>query len=138
MTALTAAFDAKRKDGKLVAYPVGAGAKIFKGALACANTATGFVQTATDGANLLFVGVAYESVDNTGGAGGAKSIRLEKSGIFTYNSPTAAQTDVGKAVNIIDDNSVKTAATTNSIVAGTCAGYLDSGHLAVRIDGKVV
>ena len=137
MTALTAVYDAKRKDGGLIGYPVAAGAKVYKGALVCVSTGTGYAQTGADAASLLFVGVAYDTADNTGGAGGAKTVRVQKSGEYLYNAPTAAQTDVGKPALIVDDNTVKTAATTNNVPAGVVVGYVDSGHLLVRIDGKV-
>ncbi len=82
MTALTGAYDARRKDGDLIAYPVAAGAHIFKGAL-LAVAATGLAQAASDAAGLTFVGVAYESADNTGGAAGALAVRVLKTGVFT-------------------------------------------------------
>lgn len=136
MTALTAAYDARRKEGTLEQYAMAA-VKINKGALVSVTSATGFVSAAADTASTVFVGVAYETVDNTGGSAGAKSIRVQKTGIFRYNSASAAQTDVGKAVNIVDDNTAKTAATTNSIVCGVCAAYIDATHIDVRIDTKV-
>lgn len=136
MTALTAAFDAKRKDGKLIAYPMAA-VKINKGALVSVTNSTGYVSAAADTASTAFVGVAYETVDNSAGSAGAKSIRLEKSGVFTYNSASAAQTDVGKTVNVVDDNTAKTAATTNSIPCGTCVAYISATLIQIRIDGKV-
>ena len=48
MTALTAAYDAKRKDGKLVAQPLVAGARVFKGALVAVVTASGLAQAVAD------------------------------------------------------------------------------------------
>lgn len=136
MTALTAAFDAKRQDGKLIAYKMAA-VKIFKGALVCVATATGFAQTGTDAAGVVFVGVAYETVDNTAGAAGAKSIRVAKTGDFTYASAGAAQTDVGKTALLVDDGTAKTAATTNSIPVGKVVGYNTATSIQVRIDGAV-
>ena len=58
MTALSASYDGRRKDGALIAYPVAAGAHVFKGALVAA--ATGLVQPISDAAGLVFAGVAYE------------------------------------------------------------------------------
>ena len=41
MAALTGAYDAKRKDGAIIAFAVAAGARVFKGALVSVTTATG-------------------------------------------------------------------------------------------------
>lgn len=137
MTALAAAFDAKRQDGKLIAYKLAAGAKIFKGALVCVATATGYAQTGADAAGTAFVGVAYESADNTGGAAGARSLRVLKTGDFTFAKAGAVQTDVGRTALIADDNTVSTAATTNNVACGIVVAAPTGGTLAVRIDGKV-
>lgn len=137
MTALTAAYDAKRKDGKLVAHPVAAGAKVFKGALVAVASATGLAQAAADSANLVFVGVAYETVDNTGGGAAAKLLRVQKTGDYTYAKAGAVLADIGKVAFVADDNTVSTAATTNNVLCGVVAGLTDSAHVVVRIDGKV-
>lgn len=52
--------------------PLAANAKAWKGALAVCE-ADGFYAPATNVAGLVVVGRFYESVDNTGGADGAKS-----------------------------------------------------------------
>jgi hypothetical protein len=136
MTALTAVFDAKRKDGKLVSYPMGAAKKIYKGALVSVLQSTGGAQPGADTASTSFVGVAHETVDNTSGSLGTLSIRVEKSGVFTYGKASAVATDVGKACMITDDNNVALTSN-NSIAAGYIVGLVDSSHVQVRIDGKV-
>ncbi len=137
MTALTAAYDAKRKDGKLVAHPLAAGAKVFKGALVAVASATGLAQAAADAAGLVFAGVAYETCDNTGGAAAAKLLRVQKTGDYTYAKAGAVLADIGKAAFVADDNTVSTTATTNSLPCGVVVGLTDSAHVVVRIDGKV-
>ena len=137
MTALSASYDARRKDGALVACPVGAGAHVFKGALVAVAAATGLAQPASDAAGLVFAGVAYEGADNTGGAAGAKSVRVLKTGIFTVAKASAAQTDVGKTALIVDDATVTTAATADNVACGIVVGVPDAAHVQVRIDTKV-
>lgn len=137
MTALTAPYDSRRKDGKLVAYSVAAGAKVYKGALVAVASATGLAQPAADAAGLVFVGVAYETTDNTGGAAGAKTVRVLKTGDYVYNRPGAALADVGKTAFVVDDNTVSTAATANNLACGVIVGMADASRLVVRIDGKV-
>jgi len=137
MAALSFPYDARRKDGALLASAVGAGARVFKGGLVTVASATGLVQAGADSAGLVFVGVAYESVDNTGGAAGAKAVRVHKNGVFTYAKAGAVQADVGKTVFLVDDATVSIAATANSIVCGTIVGVPDGAHVQVRIDGRV-
>ena len=57
MAALTGSYEAKRKDGRLVLYPLAAGAHVFKEALVCAATATGLSVPGADAAGAVFVGV---------------------------------------------------------------------------------
>ena len=136
MTALSSSYDAGRKEGALIRYPLGAGVHIRKGGLLAVAAATGLVQPASDSAGLVFVGVAYEEADNTLGAAGAKSVRVLKTGVFTYAKAGAAQSDVGKTAFVVDDATVSTAATTDSLACGVVVGIADMS-VQVRIDGKV-
>lgn len=136
MTALTSSYDARRKDGALVLYPLGAGVHVRKGGL-LAVAATGLAQPASDSAGLAFIGIAYEEGDNTGGAAGAKSVRVLKTGVFTYAKTAAALLDVGKAAFVVDDATVATAATTDNVACGIVVGVPSATAVQIRIDGKV-
>jgi hypothetical protein len=136
MTALSASYDARRRDGALIAYSVGAGVHVFKGAL-LAVAATGLVQAASDAPGLVFAGVAYEEADNTGGAAGAKSVRVLKTGVFTLAKAGAGQTDMGKAAWVVDDATVATAPTADNVACGVVVGVEGGAHVRVRIDTKV-
>lgn len=136
MTALSASYDARRRDGALVAYSLGAGVHIFKGAL-LAVAATGLVQPASDAPGLVFAGVAYEEADNRGGAAGGKSVRVLKTGVFTLAKAGAAPSDVGKTALVMDDATVATAPTADNIACGVVVGVEGGTHLRVRIDTKV-
>jgi len=137
MTALSSPYDARRKDGSLLASAMAAEARIYKGGLITVATATGLAQPGTDGAGLVFAGVAYESADNTGGAAGARTVRILKTGVYTYAKTGASQTNVGKVVFLVDDNTVSIAATTNNIACGIVVGVPDGSHVQIRIDSKV-
>ena len=148
MTALTASYDTKRKDGELIRYPVAAGAHVFKGALVCVTTATGYLAPAADAAGVVFAGVAYEEGNNlagaeqydetvTSGAAGAVSVRVQKTGVYQYHKTSAVQADVGKPAFVLDDNTVSTAATTDNVRCGVVVGLVDTGTVAVRIDEAV-
>ncbi len=135
MTALSASYDARRKDGALVAYPLGAGAHVFKSAL-LAVAATGLVQPAGDAPGLVFAGVAYEETDNTAGTPGAKTVRVLKTGVFTLAKAGAVQADVGKTALVVDDATVATAPTADNLACGVVVGIADGAHVQVRIDTK--
>lgn len=137
MTALSNSFDARRKDGALALYALGAGVHVHKGGLLGVVSATGLVQPVSDTAGLVFVGVAYEESNNTGGAAGAKTVRVLKTGIFTYAKAAAVQADTGKTAFAVDDGTVSTAATTDSIACGVVVGAPDGLTVQIRIDGKV-
>lgn len=137
MTALTNSYDARRRDGALVRYPVGAGVHVRKGGLLAVAAATGLAQPASDSAGLVFIGIAYEEANNTGGAAGALAVRVLKTGIYTYAKTSAVQTDVGKAAFALDDGTVSTAATTDNIACGVVVGVPSAASVQIRIDGKV-
>lgn len=137
MTALMSSHDARRKDGALVLYPLGAGVHVRKGGLLAVASATGLVQPASDSSGLVFVGVAYEGSDNTGGAAGAKSVRVLKTGVYTYAKTAAVQADTGKAAFVVDDGTVSTAPTADSLICGVVVGAPDTLSVQIRIDGKV-
>jgi len=137
MPALTQPYETHEREGLIVAYPVKANARIWKGALVCVDS-TGYLVPASDTANLRFVGVAFESVDNTGGANGAKRCRVVKRGTFIYNRiGSFTQADIGTTARAVTDNEVAKTST-NNIVVGTVVELLDGNRVRIRIDNHTV
>ena len=137
MPALSQPYETHEREGLIVAYPVKANARIWKGALVCVDS-TGYLVPASDTANLRCVGVAFESVDNTGGANGAKRCRVVKRGTFIYNRiGSFAQADIGATARAVTDNEVAKTST-NNIVVGTVVELLDSNRVRIRIDNHTV
>jgi hypothetical protein len=134
MTATTTAREAKRKDGEIIAYPMAA-VKIPKGALVNID-ATGFATNATDASGETFAGVAYETVDNSGGSAGDLSIRVETTGTFAFvdGGGNGAQTDIGIEFKIVDNQTVTDASTSNNIKAGIAVESISAGIVRIRID----
>jgi len=134
MTATTTARESKRKDGELIAYKM-SNVKIPKGVLVSINAA-GYATNATDAAGETFAGVAYETVDNSGGSAGDKEIRVETTGTFVFvdGGGNGAQTDVGVEFKIVDNQTVTDAATTNNLKAGICVESIDASAVRIRID----
>ncbi|MCL5105532.1 MAG: hypothetical protein M1133_15665 [Armatimonadetes bacterium] len=134
MTATTTAREVKRKDGQIISFPIAA-VKIPKGALVNINAA-GYATNSTDAASETFAGVAYETVDNSAGSAGDLEIRVETTGTFVFvdGGGNGAQTDVGIAFKISDNQTVTDAATTNNIVAGVAVESISATSVRIRID----
>ena len=158
MAALTAPYDARRKGGDLVRYPVAAATQCFRGGLAALSG--GYAQPAAGAAGVQFAGVFAESADNLSGAvqpgavqpsagspqpaptpsglaagvAGALGVRVSKEGAFVFGKAAAVQGDVGKQAFVVDDNTVSTAATAHSVPCGYVCELVDASHVRVRID----
>lgn len=132
MTALTDQYEAKRQDGELISVKVKASTTIYKGAL-LVDKGTGYAEPGTDGSSYTFLGVAAEGADNSSGNDGDIRVRVYKTGVYQYSKSSAAQTDLGTAMYIHDDNTVG-GTSTNSILAGYCVDIVDSSTIKLRID----
>jgi len=117
MAALTANYDAERKDGLLVSYKVAAGVVIYKGSMVGLDAA-GYAVPAADVASMAFVGVAYDKCDNAGGGAGDVAVRVWKDGTFKFARASASQSDLGKTAFVVDDNTVALSSS-HGVAAGT-------------------
>lgn len=131
ITARKASTD--RQDGEVYHFQMGA-EQIFEGALVAINAA-GYAVNAGDDASTVVVGVADNSVDNSGGSAGDKEVLVRRTGVFTFNAAhTAAQTDVNNLAMASDNQTVDLAAnTTNDIVVGRIVEVLSSSKVRVDI-----
>lgn len=123
MAALTAPRNTPRSQGGLRSIPLLANAKVFAGGMVQVAASTFGVAATAVAANVT-VGRAEESVDNTGGANGAKSVKVRR-GIYQYANSAAGdlitRAHIGKPVYVVDDQTV--AATDNAAArpkAGIC------------------
>ena len=132
MTALTDNFEAKRQDGEMVDVKVKGSTTIYKGALVV-DLGDGYASPGSNAGAYTFLGVAAEKADNSSGSDGAVSVRINKTGVYQIPKPSAAQTDIGQAMNIRDDNTVDTTSS-NSILAGYCVDIVNSSTIKLRID----
>lgn len=136
MTALTENYEAERKDGILITYPVSAGETIYKGAIVCLD-ADGYLMPGSDASGYKFVGLSYEKADNASGDDGDVTTRVWKVGTYVFAADfTAGQEDVGSQVYVLDDNTVSTS-TTYSVACGTIIEVITSSSVRVRIDNSV-
>lgn len=109
-----------RGEVRLQKLPMLTNIKIWKGALLIAETSGGFVTNGSAAAGAKFLGIANETVDNTGGASGAKSIEVAN-GEVQYPGLSLEQLDMGRLVYIGADN--------QTIVDGTGSTTVPCGTL---------
>lgn len=135
---LSAAFDAWARDGAIIRLPVAANTRIFKGAMVQVNT-SGFVLPMTAATGLKFVGIAEETVDNTGGTAGQRSISIfcQRNAVVAYplrTGETWAATDYAAAAYADDDAVVsKTATGRTQIGVFFAPDTSRANHVYVRI-----
>jgi hypothetical protein len=124
----------RKADSEFYHVPVAASAVIYAGALVVNNA--GYAAPGSVATTLVALGRAEESVDNTGGANGAKSVTVRR-GVFKFKNSSAGDaiglTELGKDVYIVDDETVaKTNGTNTRSVAGKVRG-VDSDGVWVEI-----
>lgn len=132
MSNLTVEKEIQKKDGKLIAFPVVANKKIFQGAIV-KMSAAGFLDSATAEAGAVVAGIAYETIDNVGGANGAKDCRVETEGVFLLNGSGFAQADLGSPVYASDDQTISKVQGANEIEIGKIVGYVSASQVWVRV-----
>jgi len=134
----TVARDTKHADGKLVSLKM-SNVKIAKGSFVMADASAGYA-THTPTASRPFFGVAYETVDNSAGSAGDKSIRVETEGVHSFIAASADQTWVGKAVWMSSGASGNNATVVTTDpglgpVVGRVAEVVSATEVRIRIDG---
>ena len=138
MTALSAAKKSTdRQNGDVLSFKQGA-EKIWEGALVSVNAA-GYAVNATDAANDVFVGVAEETVDNSAGSAGDKSIKVRRNGVYTMVfGGTATIADVNTLVYVSDNQTVNLAgALTNDVLVGRIVELVTATKVRVDIRDRV-
>lgn len=102
------------RPGKSIMVGIAAATKILLGILTCRNAA-GYAVPGSDTANLVFLGVSEDEVDNTSGAAGDLSVPVRRKGTFKFlndavNPITIASIGVAGAAFIKDNQTVCVAA----------------------------
>ncbi len=124
MAALTQDRPTVYREGVEMDYPVAASTKIFAGALVCVNT-NGYVAPAADQANMVFVGVALEFVDNSTGVDAGKLVRVRRTGVFEFDAVSITPAMVGAPMYCVDDHTFDDAVgTTNTVKVGVLTKYV--------------
>lgn len=129
MAALTADRNTPKMSAEQLGVPMAA-VKIFAGSLVAAN-ASGYATPGATATTLTYLGRAAETVDNTGGAVGAKIIRVDRKEAYKFanlGADLVTQADLGKSCYIVDDQTV---AKTNGGATRSLAGKV----VGIDVDG---
>lgn len=131
--ALSADKVSEIQPGNLTEYRLAGAVRIFKGALVNLNTA-GNAKPASDGSGEVCVGIADESVDNSTGGAGAKTIRVRSGIRVRMKAASIAQTMVGALMYVEDDETIDDAAgPTNDVIVGVLTKYISATDGVVYI-----
>lgn len=125
MTALAAAANRLSREDDIIGYPVLTATTIYKGAIVALDD-NGYAIPATDTANLRVVGVAEDTVVNSG-ASGAKFVRVLSGRAFLFAATSITQAMLGDPMFVVDDNTVDDAAgATNEVPVGRLVEYVSA------------
>jgi len=120
--------------GELLHFPVKASTHVYKGSLVAIETGIGFAVPAGDTSGHIFVGVATMEADNSSGSNGDIDVIVRRWGIIPLATAGGAQTDVGKTVYCVDDETVDLQGdVTNDIIVGQCVEYVSATSIYVDL-----
>lgn len=105
MSAATSDRPTRQKAGEIRALGVAAAAVMLAGCLACID-ADGYAVDGSDTTGYRFLGVCREGKDNTDGADGDLTAEVYAKGEFLFASSGLAAEDIGKAVYLVDNQTV--------------------------------
>ena len=104
--ALTKDRNTTERNGDFYVFNVAANVKIYAGALVVLDA--GNAKPGVTAAGLFSVGRAEELVDNTGGAAGAKTVKVKR-GVFCFENAAAdlvSDANIGSPCHVVDDQTV--------------------------------
>jgi hypothetical protein len=94
------------REGRAVGVRMKGGVVCFAGAIVVTVAGAGLAEPGRAAAGLKVLGRASRTVDNSGGANGARSVVVER-GTFLYdNDGTITAADVGAQAYVLDDQTV--------------------------------
>lgn len=132
MPALTRDRNTPSRDSRQYVFPLAANTRVHAGALIVLDG--GFAEPGTTALAKKAVGRAAEPADNTGGAAGDVSVRVDRGEFRFAQDGSITQAHVGGTAYIVDDQTV---AATDGAGTRSSAGMLtgvEPGGVWVRID----
>ena len=132
MTATTISLDTPRREGIVVDRGVSASSTVLKGTLI--QLASGYAESMTKAASLVFAGVAYEQIQNSTATDGAVKVKVYREGIFEFVLASAAVTDIGTVVYALDNQTV-TKTSTDATAVGKIVAVENTNKAFIDIRG---
>lgn len=110
-----------------------AAAKVYQGGIVALNAA-GFAVPGATATTLTALGVAQQTVDNSGGSAGDKRVEVQRGCFFLANSggDPVVQADVGKPCYIVDDETVAHSNGTNTRSVAGIVREVETGGVWVE------
>lgn len=130
MSDLQAAKDDLRQEGVIVSVPLAA-VKVYKGAILTFNSA-GYADVGD--ASEPLAGIAVETVDNSGGSAGDKSVRVYREGVFEFACSSTTQASVGLNAFVTDDQTVHFTSAAGLVPIGQVVGLTSATKVRVHIN----
>ncbi|MFW6162911.1 MAG: hypothetical protein ACODAJ_09090 [Planctomycetota bacterium] len=134
--ALTADRATDRSLGDLLSLPVAASETIYAGSLVCVDT-DGYAVAAADTSGYIFMGVATEQADNSGGSDGDVHVTVYRRGRFRFGwqGYGLTQAAVGDLAYVVDDQTLDAPDdTTNDVLVGQITKIEGTDEVWVDID----
>ncbi len=110
--------------GEIEEYPVIANDIIYEGA-AVGENGSGYMRPLVAGDP--FIGFCIEKVDNTGGAAGAKTVRVKTKGRLKLSVASLAITDNDLVKVYASDDATFTKSSTGNSLIGYCSRFISTG-----------
>ncbi len=136
---LSKPYETYERPGLVVSYKL-SNVKVYKGANVGVNLSGYLVPMSHGTTGLRYVGVANDTVDNSGGSAGDKTVNVTKTGSFVFKASAAytpVQADLSKEVYGLTDWEVQTSTSglTNQYKIGTIVNLetTSTGQTGVRV-----
>lgn len=137
MADATRSVSIKKQDGDLLAYPVAASNKIYKGTFVVLNS-SGYAKGGSASANERFVGIAAETADNSGGGNGAINVSVWTRGHFEMAASSIALGNVGADMYYIDNQTFdESDGNSLAIKVGKLVKYISATRGVVSIGNAI-
>jgi hypothetical protein len=120
------------KEIGLKGYPVATNTTIHKGVMCNLNSGGYLVEGAEAASHSQVVGVADETVVNSG-ADGAKMCRVRADRLFDFAASSITQAMVGKRMYLVDNQTFDDTPGANAIVAGTLVEFVSTTRGFIHI-----
>ncbi|MBH05189.1 MAG: hypothetical protein CMJ20_02590 [Phycisphaeraceae bacterium] len=129
----TETYPASKNEGQIYSLKM-SNVKLYAGHMVGTNTSGYAVEGNDEAADIKILGIATETVDNSGGSAGDLSIKVKAGTFKLEHDGTLSQAEVGEMVAGHYNFTVnKAASTSNANLAGMCVEYVSATEAWVKM-----